>query len=47
MNDKMTVLKKFAPECNPRYACTDIGNGNLFADYYRDIARYVPERKLW
>ncbi len=47
MNDKMTVLEKFAPECNPRYACTDIGNGNLFADYYRDIARYVPERKLW
>ncbi len=47
MNDKMSLLEKFSPKCNPRYACTDIGNGNLFADYYHQVARYVPERKLW
>lgn len=40
-------LEEFQPNYNPRYARSDIGNGNLFADYYRDTARYVPERKLW
>ena len=25
----------------------DIGSGNLFADWYRDRARYVPERRKW
>ena len=47
MNDKMSVLEKLAPELNPRYTITDVGNSNLFADSYRDIARYVPERKMW
>ena len=35
------------PEKNDRYGWNDIGNGNLFADWYRDTARYVPERKKW
>ena len=35
------------PEDNPRYAWTDLGNGNLFADWYKAVARYAPERKLW
>ena len=35
------------PETNDRYAWTDIGNGNLFADWYENKARYVPERKRW
>ncbi|NBJ88633.1 hypothetical protein [Acutalibacter sp. 1XD8-36] len=47
MSEKMSALEKLAPESNPRYTVTDIGNSNLFADYYRDIARYVPERKMW
>lgn len=40
-------LADFHPEDNLRYAWTDIGNGNLFADWYKAVARYVPERKLW
>jgi len=43
----MSCLEDLCPDQNPRYACTDIGNGNLFADYYQSQARYVPERKLW
>lgn len=35
------------PEKNDRYAWNDIGNGNLFADWYKEKARYVPERKKW
>jgi putative DNA primase/helicase len=35
------------PENNPRYPWADIGSGRLFADYFKSIARYVPERKLW
>lgn len=35
------------PETNDRYGWHDIGNGNLFADWFRDRARYVPERKKW
>jgi len=40
-------LEKMRPHDNPRYSWSDIGNGNLFADYYQCIARYVIERKLW
>lgn len=32
---------------NKRYRCGDIGFGRLFADMYKGIARYVPERKKW
>lgn len=35
------------PESNNRYSWTDIGSGRLFADCYKAIARYVPERKSW
>lgn len=53
--DRITVtttagLMKLAdlhPEKNDRYGWNDIGNGNLFADWYKDVARYVPERKKW
>lgn len=53
--DRITVttaagLLKLAdlhPEKNDRYGWNDIGNGNLFADWYKDVARYVPERKKW
>lgn len=40
-------LADLCPDKNPRYAWSDIGNGNLFADWYKDKARYVPERKRW
>lgn len=42
-----TNLANLCPEANDRYAWTDIGNGNLFADWYENKARYVPERKRW
>jgi len=40
-------LADLHPEKNSRYAWNDIGNGNLFADWYKNIARYSPERKKW
>lgn len=40
-------LADLHPEKNARYGWNDIGNGNLFADWYKDVARYVPERKKW
>lgn len=45
-----TLAEKLAamrPESNRRYAWSDIGASRLFADYYKDIVRYVPERKSW
>lgn len=41
------TLKELQPESNPRFPWTDIGGGRLFADCYKAIARYVPERKCW
>lgn len=35
------------PDRNERYGWHDVGNGNLFADWYEAVARYVPERKRW
>ena len=32
---------------NKRYAGNDIGFGRLFADVFKDIARFVSERKKW
>jgi putative DNA primase/helicase len=40
-------LGTIKPFSNSKYPCTDIGNSNLFADYYKSVARYVPERKQW
>lgn len=40
-------LADLHPERNRRYGWNDIGSGNLFADWYKDKARYVPERKMW
>lgn len=41
------TLKELQPESNSRFPWTDIGGGRLFADCYKAIARYVPERKCW
>ena len=35
------------PENNELYPWTDIGSSRLFADYFKSVARYVPERKMW
>ncbi|MBO4384233.1 MAG: primase C-terminal domain-containing protein [Clostridia bacterium] len=43
----MEFLKKARPESNPKYAWSDIGNGRLFADCFKDAARYVSDRKTW
>ena len=40
-------LKEMRPDSNALYQNTDIGNGRLFADCYKTVARYVPERKCW
>lgn len=40
-------LTDLEPDNNDRYGWNDIGNGNLFADWYKRVARYVPERKQW
>lgn len=47
MADRLMDLSKLEPFKNPRYYSNDIGNSNLFADFYKSIARYVPERKKW
>ena len=40
-------LADLHPDKNDRYEWSDIGNGNLFADWYKERARYSPERKRW
>ena len=46
-NTPAEKLEAMRPESNRRYAWSDIGASRLFADYYKDIVRYVPERKSW
>ena len=46
-NDIATVLINLNPESSRRYRNGDLGSGRLFADVFKDIARYVPERKMW
>ncbi len=46
-NELTTVLNELKPESNPRYKSGDLGKGRLFAEIFKDIARYVPERKKW
>lgn len=45
--ERVGRLVDMMPEYNERYVWNDLGNGNLFADLFADVARYVPERKLW
>lgn len=40
-------LYELHPESNPRYSQNDIGYGNLFADYYKDLARFVEDKQSW
>ena len=44
---EMELLHTLRPEYNPRYPSTDIGNSRLFSDFYKQVARYIPERRMW
>lgn len=46
-NDIATVLLDLQPESHRRYRNGDLGNGRLFADVFKDVARYVTERRMW
>ena len=46
-NESAIDLTESHPENNDKYRWTDSGNGRLFADVFKDKARYVPERKKW
>ena len=43
----MNRLRDMNPWSVERYSNSDIGNGYLFADFYRETARFVSERKCW
>lgn len=43
----MDKLKHLSPELNARYTMSDMGGSYLFADIFKDVARYIPERKKW
>ncbi|MEN6637476.1 MAG: phage/plasmid primase, P4 family, partial [Clostridiaceae bacterium] len=43
----LPILRAMQPERSKRYRRSDIGNGRLFADFFKDTVRYVSERKLW
>lgn len=45
--DIISHLVELRPERNKRYGWHDAGNGNLFADLFRGVACFVPERKKW
>ncbi len=40
-------MKEMRPDTNPRYGRNEIGLGNIFADYYKPIARYNRDRGIW
>ena len=46
-NDVLARLTELNPLKNNRYRSGDIGYGRLFADMFKAITRYVPERKKW
>lgn len=46
-NDILQKLTEFDLIENKRYQSGDIGYERLFADVFKAIARYVPERKKW
>ncbi len=46
-DDIQERLAQLQPEKNPQYPWTELGAGRLFADIYKNVVRYVPERKKW
>lgn len=41
------ALAELHPEDNERYPWSDLGNGNLYADFFKSIARYTSGRRIW
>lgn len=46
-NDGLQSLIALNPTDTLKYPWTDIGAGKLFADFYEEVLRYVPERRSW
>lgn len=46
-NDELQMLITLNPSDTLKYPWTDIGAGKLFADFYIETLRYVPERRAW
>lgn len=46
-NDDMQMLIILDPADTTKCPWTDIGAGKLFADFYKKVLRYVPERRTW
>lgn len=46
-DDKNERLRELNPEDTSKYPWTDIGSAKLFADFYKNILRFVPEKKQW
>lgn len=46
-NDELQRLIALNPADTIKYPWTDIGAGKLFADFYQEKLRYVPERRNW
>lgn len=46
-NDGLQRLIALNPTDTMKYPWTDIGAGKLFADFYKGVLRYVPERRSW
>ncbi|MBS6028010.1 MAG: DUF4368 domain-containing protein [Negativicoccus succinicivorans] len=40
-------LKELDPMDASKYPWNDIGAGHIFADFFQERLRYVPERKMW
>ena len=41
------TLEEMQPHTTPRYQRDEIGIGNIFADYYKPIARFDAGRNIW
>ena len=41
------TIDAMQPHTNPRYGHGEIGIGNIFADYYKPIARFNASRDIW
>lgn len=41
------TLDEMQPQSNPRYGRDEIGVGNMFADYFKGVARYNRDRGIW
>ena len=46
-NDELQRLIELNPADTTKYPWTDIGAGKRFADFYKAVLRYVPERRTW